>query len=541
MRSRRWYVPDVLDTRHANGLPRALAPLAALVVLSVGLRAPALVNAGTVNSDAAVVGLQARHLLHDGGLSAFLWGSGYQTSVDSCVAAAAFVLLGTTPLALVLSTLAGHTVATCLAFLTLARHVPRSAAFVATLPLVFTASPLLTYVLNPPRQASLTLVFVAVYLIDGAPMLSGRARKLRLALGAAASSLACFADPYALLFLPPLVVFAVVVAVDAAALVGWRAGLRAMYADVLVTLTGGALGAVPFALLLTSPRAVHGETRLILDAVGHNLALLRYPCLPWLLGASAFVPKALLGYVPWAAPRPLAFVMRAGAVVFLALVTAGGVSSVCGREARAARRLGGLGFVVASLTLGSFLLSVMVMDLFSSRYLAAIVLISPFALAPAAARLGGRALLLVLAPFLVGAGVTGWVGFGDEVDGLRVVALPGGGSRDELTLEATLLSRGVTTAIADYWVAYRLTFLYDEAVAVVPIHANEDRHAPYREALRAASRAAYIFDPQRSREQIDAMEREAFGGSHPGGVPVDRVHAGALRAVVFDKAPGYSP
>jgi len=53
-----------------------------LVVVSVLARLPALVNARGVNSDAAVVGLQAMHILH-GEWSWFLWGAGYQASFDA--------------------------------------------------------------------------------------------------------------------------------------------------------------------------------------------------------------------------------------------------------------------------------------------------------------------------------------------------------------------------------------------------------------------------------------------------------------------------
>jgi len=52
----------------------------ALGVLSFLTRLPALMNASGTNSDAAVVGLQARHIFHE--WSPFLWGSGYQTSAD---------------------------------------------------------------------------------------------------------------------------------------------------------------------------------------------------------------------------------------------------------------------------------------------------------------------------------------------------------------------------------------------------------------------------------------------------------------------------
>jgi hypothetical protein len=508
---------------------------ATLVALSVAFRLPALVNADTVNSDAAIVGLQARHILQ-GEWSWFLYGSGYQTSVDSCVAAAFFALFGATSRALVLSTLTGHVVATCLAFATLRRHVPTSAAFVAVLPLVFTSSPLHTYILNPPRQAALTLVFVAIFLLDGAgDRSSARLRMGLTAAGGAVASFAVFADPYALLLLPPLLVLGLLAALDGGA------DRRSMLRRAAATIAGALVGIVPFFLLLHSPRGAHGETTLTSAVLAHNWSLLRDPCLPWLLGTTAYVPRALLGYV--AAPSgPIAHaVHRVGGVLFVLAVLSGGLAITWRRVPWGARRLGLFGAIVFVLTLASFLLSTMVMDLFSSRYLAALVLASPFALAPLAYRLRARGLALLLAPYLLGAGTAGWLGYGDEVSGARVVRLPGQGAEDERALEAMLLARGVHVAIADYWVSYRLTFLYDEAIAVIPIHAREDRYAPYRRAYAAAAKTAYIFDPQRSREDLAAMQAEAFSGATPWGRPGERLHAGALTAIVFDKPSDIAP
>lgn len=513
--------------------PRSVAAwLAALVALSVTFRLPALVNADTVNSDAAIVGLQARHILQ-GEWSWFLYGSGYQTSVDSCVAAAFFALFGATARALVLSTLTGHIVATGLAFATLRRHLVSSAAFVAVLPLVFTSSPLHTYILNPPRQAALTLVFVAIFLLDGAGDRSSA--RLRLAAGAAVASLAVFADPYALLLLPPLLLLGLFAARDGGS------DRRSMLRRAAATIAGALVGIVPFLLLLHSPRGAHGETTLTPAVLAHNWSLLRDPCLPWLLGTTAYVPRALLGYV--AAPSgPIAHAVHlVGGVLFVLAVLSGGLAIAWRRVPWGARRLGVFGAIVAVLTLVSFLLSTMVMDLFSSRYLVAFVLASPFALAPLANRLRARGLAALLAPYLLGAGTAGWLGYGDEVSGARIVRLPGQGAEDERALEAMLLARGVHVAIADYWVSYRLTFLSDEAIAVVPIHAREDRYEPYRRQYAAATKTAYIFDPQRSREDLAAMQTEAFAGATPWGRPAERLHAGALTAVVFDKSPDIAP
>jgi len=112
------------------------------------------------------------------------------------------------------------------------------------------------------------------------------------------------------------------------------------------------------------------------------------------------------------------------------------------------------------------------------------------------------------------------------------VHLAGGGAHDEMLLGEELRRRGARNAVADYWVSYRLTFLWRETVAVVPIHAAEDRYAPYRDAFERAGRFAYVFDPARSKERFGSMlaELQAAAGSTG-----ERVDVGALTAVVFDR------
>jgi hypothetical protein len=205
------------------------------------------------------------------------------------------------------------------------------------------------------------------------------------------------------------------------------------------------------------------------------------------------------------------------------------------------RRLGLFGALVAVMTVVAFLLSVMVMDLFSSRYLAALVLFAPFALAPVCARLGWRRAAGLLAASVFASGACGWLGFGDEVNGLAIVRLPGGGGQDEVELSRQLEARGVQAAIADYWVCYRMTFLARESLLVVPLHAREDRYPPYRQAYRQATRTAYVYDPARSREDFEALRKDAFDTPQPWGEPVERLEVGGLRAVVFDKRAGEAP
>jgi hypothetical protein len=507
----------------------SLAPPAALLFASVAFRWPALINASTVDSDAAIVGLQAMHILR-GEWAWFLFGSGYQTSVDSTVAAGFFAVLGATPLALMLSTFVGHVAATGLTFATLRRHVDSWTAALLTLPLVFTPSPLHTYILGPPRQAALTLVFLSLWTIDGAAR--SRVPWARTFAGAAVASLACFADPYALLFLPPLVLLSLLAAFDGEA--AKPACKRTVLTRAGSSFAGALVGSIPFALLVSSAKAVHGETTFTAAALGRNYRLLTEECLPWILSVTAYTQAPGLGYAPWHPGVLFRLVQCAGGLVFLLGMGFGLLALGMTQIPWPVRRLGAFGFSLLPAATGAFLVSVMVMDLFSARYLAAVVLVSPFALAPAACRLGRAGFAATLAPYVASAAVAGWIGFGEEVAGPSPVHLPGSGAADEARLGRALAERGVKSAMADYWVSYRLTFLYREAIRVIPIHPSEDRYRPYRDAFGRALRVAYIFDARRSRETLANMLDEVMAEQGVA-APTEMLREGNLTAVILDR------
>ena len=102
-------------------------PPALLVVSTICFRLPVLVNAAALNSDMAVVGLQARHILH-GEWSWHLWGAGYQSSVDALLTAAVFALIGSSPLAFEIVPVIGHLAIVGLAFAVLRSKFSRSQA-----------------------------------------------------------------------------------------------------------------------------------------------------------------------------------------------------------------------------------------------------------------------------------------------------------------------------------------------------------------------------------------------------------------------------
>jgi hypothetical protein len=506
-----------------------LAVVATLLAASILQSLPPLLNAEGTQSDAAIVGLQAMHLLR-GEMSWFLWGSGYQTSVDSWIAAGFFRVLGPSPLALMLSAFVGYLALIGFAYATLRRRfAPWSAALLVS-PLVLMAPPVHIYAFYPPRQASLTLVFAALWLLDGASR--GRNAPRRALFGGAVAGLACFADPYALLFLPAFVVLLLFLARDARVESAGRRRLVAGFA-------GLGLGLVPFWFLSHSAGASHGVFQFDPASVHRHVRLLVEQCLPYLLGTDVrrFVPEK--GVVAWQAPPFFHRLSIFGACSLVASIVLGGLAAIFRRDARDARRLGAAGSVMLPVTLGAFALSVMAMDRLSARYLVAFVLMAPFALAPVLRISGRGALATMLAPYLVGIGVAGWLGYGDNVDGIRI-RLDNGRAQDEHKLAQLLHARGLRYGLADYWVAYRLTFLFHEDAILVPWHAHLDRHAPYRRAEEAERTVAYVYDPLWSQEDLGYRKNELLHGARGFDPSIEELHAGRYTVLVLRRNPAGS-
>jgi hypothetical protein len=480
---------------------RRSTALAAVVLFAASylFRLPPLLNARSTNSDAAVVGLQALHILR-GEHSAFLWGSGYQTSVDAYVAAAFFAVFGKAPVVLMLSALTLHVLATFFVWGSLRRHFSPWTALLVSLPLVVAPSSVHTYALYPPRQASLTIALAAFWALDaaGAVLLregdryaKERRARVWLLAGGALSTLAIAADPYPMLLLPLALGFALLVG-------GTR---RVLWAAI-----GAAAGIVPFIVLHRMAGAKEGPMGLTLAALGHHFDLLVGDCLPWALSYKVYFAHNVMDYRPWDAPLVVRGVMYLGALSVVAVVTYAFVAMPLRSLSWPIRRLGLVGAITYPLAIGAFLTSVMVMDHFSMRYLVVLTLMLPFAAAPLARALGGKRFALLFAPHLVASAIGGWVGYGPFVRGpLPVRETPE--LRDDYTLFHMLRARGITYATADYWASYRLTLLFSEEIVVVPKNDSEDRYAPYRRALENAPVFAYVFDPGRSREDLGEAEK----------------------------------
>ncbi len=481
---------------------KLVAP-ATLVVLSLLTRLPPLLNASGTNSDAAIVGLQARHILH-GEWSPFLWGSGYQTSADSTWAALFFVV-SKSPFALMLSALSLHVALTLFVYSTLRRHIAFPwHAFVAALPLVFTTACIHSYALYPPRQLALTVAFAALWAID-------RGGIATLVLGGLLTLLAPAADPYAMIFVPAAFLLAIIAVLRSRESLGARGCALAGYFG------GVLLGGVSLALLLGRPQAQQGVVTMSAHVIGHNAKLLWHECLPWAIGTKVYKPLHVMDYVPWKMPTAYRVFAYAGAASLgVSLLVSLGLAfrRACppgAKAARAARALAAIAFVTIVLNVGSFLVSLMVMDQFSMRYLAASLLVLPFALAPLVERLGARA-SFALAPYLASALAAGWLAHGNWVHGPLPVRTDAGRGLVESRVLTALRQRKVEAATADYWSAYRLDLLWNESIPVVPFHPEQDRYAPYRVRFSSAKRFAYIHDRDRSFEDpVDAAAQLASG------------------------------
>jgi hypothetical protein len=468
----------------------------------VAFRLPELLNPGVVNSDTAVVGLQGMHILR-GQWHWFLWGSGYQTTADAAVAAAVFLLLGATPFALIATALLGHALATLFAYLTLCRRTAPGLAFLFVLPFVLSPAPTHTYTLHLPRQTALTLVFAALWTLDGAA--GGRRPNVMFAVGAALAALSCFADPYALIFAPGLALLALMSAWDGVPSRG-RVSRR-----LLAMTAGSALGSVPFVVCRLLPGAEHGPLTFSIGQLAHNWALLKYPCLPWTLGTLVLhQPANVSRYVPWHPPPWIHVCQWLGAGVLLASFAAAALGAFRRRFPWEWRRLWAFATLTFVLTFIGFLFSMMPMDLYASRYLVSLVLVTPLLLGVWSQALRARWLVALSAPMILSFALSGWLGFEPLVRGHSIVDARL--ETNEAQLLAELRRRDIKVAMADYWAAYRLTFLFQERVIVVPLHASQDRYAPYRQEFLRAERYAYIFDRRRSEESQRTLDEHVARG-----------------------------
>ena len=458
-----------------------------LLVASILFRLPPLLNARGVHSDAAIVGLQARHIL-GGEWSWYLWGDGQQSSFDALMVALGFLVAGDNATTLMAVPLAGHLLMTWFLWDVLRRRVGVAAATVAALPIVLGGPAVAMVALYAPRQWCFTAAAAGFWCLDGASR--SRIPRAGYALGVALVAASAALDLIAAAFLPALGGFALACGLDG------RPDGRTLRRRLAACAVGLAAGGSLVWLARQGGESSTWKAGASLARVPGTGKLLRETCLPWTLSARVIVPGTVQKSLePWTPPPAFRAVQAVGAGSVAIGILAGGIFLFARRMPWEVRRTGALGLAVTAGVLAAYLVSVMPVDAWSVRYLGPVVWSAPLALAPAAWCLGARRLGIALAPYLVAAAVNGWLSYGPYVRGPWPVRDARGVAADEETLGAELARRGVRCATADYWLAYRLSFLLRERVIVTPLAATDIRYGPYVQAFESAPVVAYLFHP----------------------------------------------
>lgn len=459
-----------------------LLPVAILLVLAVLYRLPPLMNAGDINSDAAIAGLQGRRMLQ-GEWQLHLWRADYQGVFDPFLAGVFDRLVGQRPFGIFLLPLSGLLVMVTLAFDVLRRRLDPWRAAALVMPLVFAPMASNSPMVYIMRQSLATTLVLGVLLAD----------RGRLRLAAAAFVFGIYIDIFALVVLPGFAVYVAACKLGEARFEELVFGPKGKRLLTIGTAVGvGVLLLVVIAL--PKPRS--------------NFVLLVTTCLPFALGAKVFIHDAQISAPLWSPPFPVLLLQLVGAAVFLGSVVSSGVLMRAKTIPWELRRLGILGLVVSATTIAAFCISGKVADLWSCRYLAPIFWMCPFTFAPLAHRLGTRRLFAAHAPYWLTALIGGWLSYGVQVDGFRPVVHPRADGEAEAALEAELRARHVDAAEAHYWIAYRLTFLFHEHPLVVPIDGQGDRYPPYKERAAKAPHRTLIFHPMEPRLSSEEVEEK---------------------------------
>jgi hypothetical protein len=149
-------------------------------------------------------------------------------------------------------------------------------------------------------------------------------------------------------------------------------------------------------------------------------------------------------------------------------------------------------------------------DIYSVRYLAPMIWTAPLALGGLAFLLGRfERLLLMLAPYTIVAAFATWTNYGAYVDGPNgwtLVRTPRGVAKDEAHLGGWLRRHGIFHGAAQYWIAYRLSFIFHEKPLIVPMDWRQDRYPPFRQAFESARKVAYLFHPSEPRATPEQWE-----------------------------------
>ncbi|MDR3709472.1 MAG: hypothetical protein P4L33_14320 [Capsulimonadaceae bacterium] len=457
-----------------------VAAFAVLVFATAIYVLPQFANAPLPNSDVAVVGLQAMHLLR-GEWAATTWGVFYQGILYPLVHAACFLLTGPSGLSLVASSFAAFVIVQAFLYATLRRRLGIAATFVLCLLTAFICSAASLWVFHP-RFWCLAIMFGALWLVDGAnrssrPVLCGAAAALLIVF-------ADYVDAFAAFLAPGVIVLAICAAFDQTASSKVRTSVLVSFFACLVV-SGLAFLIIRSHMHLTQSFLMPDAARRL-----RNLNLLWTQCLPYMLGTKWFHLYTVSTFQPDGLTR----VLVDAAAGLCCLLYVAGIGLVADRSiAWEIRRLAVCALVMAVVGVTGFTWSHFTTDINAVRYLSGLILTAPFAMAPAAARWGVKLTSALLLPFLVASIAGGAISQGYSCATFHDLADPASLTAPDRKLGEFLEQRGVTYAASDYWTAYRLTFVLAEKVIVVPSAIKSNRYDPYALGFMRAPRIAYVF------------------------------------------------
>ncbi len=473
-------------------------PPVLLTVAFVLFRVPALMNPGFINSDGAIAGLQANRML-EGEWEWLHWARDYLTSIDSVMALPFFAVFGPKPLVLMCVTVVAQLCCAWLAYAVVARRLGPWQALVVTLPLVFMTIGLNIYLFFNMRQWCMAMVMLAFFFIDRAA--ESVRPSLLLVLGLLTGFVAMFVDLFAAQFIPGIILFACLAALDGS----WK--FKPCPRLLPRVIAGIGLGVIALTVLRRLAHVSTGRAHLNTQLIPRNWPLLADLCLPSVVGSKLYAMQdstVVLSPSPaWLTP-----VQYLGMAVFVAILVSGSALFFVKRIPWRIRVLGAVGSGVAFTSIFGFLCSSTAVDIIGARLLLPVILTLPFTLAPLAfLAVSASRLSLVISPYLLTAALGGWLSWGVLLDGGVPRVTQQGSMMAEAALGEVLRSRGVKYAAANYWIAYRLTFILGENPIVVPEN-SEDRYPRWREAFDTSSRVAYLVHPDWPELKLEEVESQ---------------------------------
>lgn len=436
-----------------------VAALLAGIVLRVWILASPL---GTADSDEAVVGLMARHLLR-GDVSAFYWGQAHGGIQEPVLVAGVFAVVGSGVLALKAVPLALGALTALLVWAVGRRTIGEPGASVAAV--LCWAAPTVSVWFSSKERGFYAIVNVLGLVVV---LMAIRLRDRASWRDAAVLGLACGFGWYA----SPQIAYVAVPCL------GWLVveAVRARRSDLLrlwwVAALGVLIGALPWiaANLHSGWESLTEPPPAIRTAYFDRLELFFDTALPILLGLK--VPFG--GH--WILPV-------AGPILYLAALAGFVYAVIRWRDHRVTPLLviaAAYPFLV-SLPSASFFMIV-------PRYLLylwpVLALLVARAIRSSGAPTQAAAVLAIVALSVIGtASLMNW---SRSPPGAPDLA-PG----DLRPLVRLLRDEKVDTAFADYWVAYRINFETEESVTAASL--GQVRHPPYQERVRSSHRPAYVL------------------------------------------------